>query len=222
MIPSITKSKDSMSFDNFTNGARHAVALAQEQAKEFGHAEIGTAHLLLGLVLEGKGISASALASLGFEIAEARRLVRESAEQRGVPAPGHLMFTTAAKEAFDLSVREAALLGNNYVGTEHLLFGLIRQPADAACQVLTKLGIKPDSARSQAIMLLQGYLDGGFKLDNGGYRHFVDNDTYARTMVTALCGWTWVRKKLAANGEETNELPVCPECESIYSTLPKE
>jgi ATP-dependent Clp protease ATP-binding subunit ClpC len=144
-------------FERFTDRARQAVALSQEEAKMFGHDYVGTEHLLLGLIHEGEGVAAKALESLGISL----QAVREQVEEiigRGQHAPSaDIPFTPRAKKVLELSLREATHLGHNYIGTEHILLGLMREGEGVAAQVLVKLGANLNLVRQQVIELLQGY-----------------------------------------------------------------
>ncbi|WP_345540853.1 Clp protease N-terminal domain-containing protein, partial [Phytohabitans rumicis] len=144
-------------FERFTDRARRVVVLAQEEARMLNHNHIGTEHLLLGLVHEGEGVAAKALESLGISLEGVRQQVEEIIGQ-GQPAPSlHLPFTPRAKKVLELSLREALQLGHNYIGTEHILLGLLREGAGAAAQVLVKLGADRNRVRQQVIQLLSGH-----------------------------------------------------------------
>jgi hypothetical protein len=147
-------------FERFTDRARRAVVLAQEEAAGLNHNYIGTEHLLLGLIHEGKGVAAKALESLGISLESVRREVEETVGQGKSPPTGHIPFTPRAKKVLELSLREAMALGHNYIGTEHILLGLIREGEGVAAQVLAKLGADLDRARQQVIQLLSGYASG--------------------------------------------------------------
>ena len=143
-------------FERFTDRARRVVVLAQEEARALDHSHIGTEHLLLGLIREGDGVAARALESLGISLQAVRQQVGEIVG-RGQQAPsGHIPFTPRAKMVLELSLREALQLGHNYIGTEHILLGLIREGDGVAAQVLVKLGADPTRVRQQVIQLLAG------------------------------------------------------------------
>jgi ATP-dependent Clp protease ATP-binding subunit ClpC len=147
-------------FERFTDRARRVVVLAQEEARLLNHNYIGTEHLLLGLIHEGEGVAALALESLGFRLEAVRSQVEEVIGQ-GQSAPvGHIPFTPRAKKVLELSSREAMQLGHNYIGTEHILLGLIREGEGVAAQVLVKLGADLPRVRQQVIQLLSGYVGG--------------------------------------------------------------
>ena len=144
-------------FERFTDRARRAVELAQEEARRLNHNYIGTEHILLGLIREGEGVAARALESLGISLEAVRQQV-EKIIGRGQQAPsGHIPFTPRAKKVLELSLREAKALGHNYIGTEHILLGLIREGSGVAAQVLVKLGADLNRARQQVVELLHGY-----------------------------------------------------------------
>jgi ATP-dependent Clp protease ATP-binding subunit ClpC len=144
-------------FERFTDRARRVVVLAQEEARLLNHDYVGTEHLLLGLAREGQGVAAKALGLLGIRL-EVLRPQLEATVGRGQWAPsGHVPFTPRAKKVLDLSLREALELGHDYVGTEHLLLGLIREGEGVAAQVLVKLGADLPRARGQVIELLSGH-----------------------------------------------------------------
>jgi ATP-dependent Clp protease ATP-binding subunit ClpA len=143
-------------FERFTDRARRVVVLAQEEARLLNHNYVGTEHLLLGLIHEGQGVAAKALESLGISL-EAVRAQVEEIIGRGQQAPtGHIPFTPRAKKVLELSLREAKQLGHNYIGTEHILLGLIHEGEGVAAQVLVKLGADLSRARGQVIGLLSG------------------------------------------------------------------
>jgi ATP-dependent Clp protease ATP-binding subunit ClpC len=143
-------------FERFTDRARQVVVLAQEEARMINHNYIGTEHLLLGLVHEGEGIAAMALKSLGISLEAVRSQVEEIIGQGGAAPTGHIPFTPRAKKVLELSLREALQLGHNYIGTEHILLGIIREKEGVAAQVLRNFGASLDSVRQQVIGLLTG------------------------------------------------------------------
>jgi ATP-dependent Clp protease ATP-binding subunit ClpA len=144
-------------FERFTDRARRVVALAQDEARMLNHGWIGTEHILLGLIHEGKGVAARTLESLGISLDAVGQQVEEIIG-RGQQAPsGHIPFTPRAKKVLELSLREALQLGHNYIGTEHILLGLIHEGDGVAAQVLVKLGADLDRVRQQVIELLYGH-----------------------------------------------------------------
>ncbi len=148
-------------FERFTDRARRVVVLAQEEARLLNHNYIGTEHILLGLIHEGEGVAAKALESLGISLEAVRNQVEEIIGQGGSSPSGHIPFTPRAKKVLELSLREALQLGHNYIGTEHILLGLIREGEGVAAQVLVKLGADLSRVRQQVIQLLSGYSGSG-------------------------------------------------------------
>ncbi|WP_419845362.1 ATP-dependent Clp protease ATP-binding subunit [Candidatus Poriferisocius sp.] len=144
-------------FERFTDRARRVVVLAQEEARLLHHNYIGTEHILLGLIHEGEGVAAKSLESLGISLEAVRNQVEEIIGQGGSSPSGHIPFTPRAKKVLELSLREALQLGHNYIGTEHILLGLIREGEGVAAQVLVKLGADLSRVRQQVIQLLSGY-----------------------------------------------------------------
>ncbi len=147
-------------FERFTDRARRVVVLAQEEARMLNHNYIGTEHILLGLIHEGEGVAAKALESLGISLEGVRQQVEEIIGQGQQAPSGHIPFTPRAKKVLELSLREALQLGHNYIGTEHILLGLIREGEGVAAQVLVKLGADLNRVRQQVIQLLSGYQTG--------------------------------------------------------------
>jgi ATP-dependent Clp protease ATP-binding subunit ClpA len=144
-------------FERFTDRARRVVVLAQEEARMLDHNYLGTEHILLGLIHEGEGVAARALESLGISLEAVRQQVQEIIG-RGQQAPSaHIPFTPRAKKVLELASQEALRLGHNYVGTEHILLGLIREGEGVAAQVLVKLGADLNRVRQQVIQLLHGH-----------------------------------------------------------------
>ena len=144
-------------FERFTDRARRVVVLAQEEARMLNHNYIGTEHILLGLIHEGEGVAAKGLESLGISLEGVRAQVEEIIGQGQQAPSGHIPFTPRAKKVLELSLREALQLGHNYIGTEHILLGLIREGEGVAAQVLVKLGADLNRVRQQVIQLLSGY-----------------------------------------------------------------
>jgi ATP-dependent Clp protease ATP-binding subunit ClpC len=148
-------------FERFTDRARRVVVLAQEEARMLNHNYIGTEHILLGLIHEGEGVAAKALESLGISLEAVRSQVEEIIGQGQAAPTGHIPFTPRAKKVLELSLREALQLGHNYIGTEHILLGLIREGEGVAAQVLQKLGADLNRVRQTVIQLLSGYTGKG-------------------------------------------------------------
>ena len=143
-------------FERFTDRSRRAIVLAQEEARFLGHNYIGTEHILLGLIREDQGVAAKALESLGISL----ELVRQQVEEiighgQELPPPGHIPFTPRAKKVLELSLREALQLSHSYIGTEHILLGLLREGEGVAAQVLVTLGADLNRVRQQVIQLLR-------------------------------------------------------------------
>jgi ATP-dependent Clp protease ATP-binding subunit ClpC len=143
-------------FERFTDRARRVVVLAQEEARMLNHDHIGTEHILLGLIREGEGVAAKALDSLGISPEAVRRQVEEIIGPGQQPPSGQIPLTPRAKNVLELSLREALQLGHNYIGTEHILLGLIREGEGIAAQVLVKLGPDLTRVRLQVNQLLHG------------------------------------------------------------------
>src|SRR5829696_7554727 len=144
-------------FERFTDRARRVVVLAQEEARMLSHNYIGTEHILLGLIHEGEGVAAKALESLDISLEAVRAQVEEIIGQGQQAPSGHIPFTPRAKKVLELSLREALQLGHSYIGTEHILLGLIREGEGVAAQVLPKLGADLNRVRQQVIQLLSGF-----------------------------------------------------------------
>jgi Clp amino terminal domain, pathogenicity island component len=148
-------------FERFTDRARRVVVLAQEEARHLNHNYIGTEHILLGLIHEGDGVAARSLEALDISLEAVRTQVQEIVGHGDEAPTGHIPFTPRAKKVLELSLREAMSLGHNYIGTEHILLGLIREGGGVAAQVLVKEGGSLDRVRQQVIQLLAGYAGAG-------------------------------------------------------------
>jgi ATP-dependent Clp protease ATP-binding subunit ClpA len=157
-------------FERFTDRARRVVVLAQEEARLLNHNYIGTEHILLGLAHEGQGVAAKALESLGISLEAVRAQVEEIIGQGQSAPTGHIPFTPRAKKVLELSLREAKQLGHNYVGTEHILLGLVREGEGVAAQVLVELGADLSRVRQQVIQVLSGYDGGTVTAEQAGAR----------------------------------------------------
>jgi hypothetical protein len=145
-------------FERFTDRARRVVVLAQEEARTLNHDYIGTEHLLLGLIHEGQGVAAKALESLGISDEAVTQRTDEIVGRGTKPArSGHIPFTAGAKKSLELSLREALQLGHNYIGTEHILLGLIREGEGPGAQVLTGLNADLDTVRERVVELVRGH-----------------------------------------------------------------
>jgi ATP-dependent Clp protease ATP-binding subunit ClpC len=181
-------------FERFTDRARRAVVLAQEEARMLNHNWIGTEHILLGVIHEGDGVAARALDSLGISLDAVRQEVAEIIG-RGQKAPGgHIPFTPRAKKVLELSLREALQMGHDYIGTEHILLGLIREADGVAAQVLVRLGADLNRTRSQVIHLLHGYTEAGaVRVESGA-------DTLADRLDAIASRLTAIEERLRESG----------------------
>ena len=143
-------------FERFTDRARRVIVLAQQEARLLGHGYIGTEHLLLGLLADGGGTAAQALESLGVTLDAAREQVREMVGegQRPQTQPGHIPFTPPAKKVLELSLREALNLGDDHIGTEHLLLGLLAEADGVGAQVVARLGASRRAVHDKVIELI--------------------------------------------------------------------
>jgi ATP-dependent Clp protease ATP-binding subunit ClpC len=147
-------------FERFTDRARRVVVLAQEEARILGHDYVGTEHLLLGLVHEGNGVAAKALESLGISLDGVRQRVEQDVGRGQQEVSGHIPFTAQAKDVLRLSLEESKGLQHQYIGTEHILLGLIRQGDGVGARVLAGLGADLNGVRQQVIRLLHDYQAG--------------------------------------------------------------
>jgi ATP-dependent Clp protease ATP-binding subunit ClpC len=143
-------------FERFTDRARRVLVLAQEEARQLHHNFIGTEHILLGLVAEGHGVAARALLALDVSGDDVRAQVEEIVGRAAAPITGSPPFTPRAKKVLELSLREALQLGHNYIGTEHILLGLVREGEGVASQVLSSLGVDLGRLRHEVVLLLAG------------------------------------------------------------------
>jgi ATP-dependent Clp protease ATP-binding subunit ClpC len=143
-------------FEKFTDRARRVVVLAQEEARILNHDYIGTEHILLGLIHEGEGVAAKALNSIGISLEQMRQQVEEIIGRGEISPGGHIPFTPRAKKVLELSLRESINLGHNYIGTEHILLGLLREGDGVAAKVLVRLGADLNQVRREVIRLVSG------------------------------------------------------------------
>ncbi len=155
-------------FERFTDRARRVVVLAQDEAKMLNHNYIGTEHILLGLIHEGEGVAAKALESMSISLEAVREQVEEIIGQGQTVPTGHIPFTPRAKKVLELSLREALQMNHSYIGTEHILLGLIREGEGVAAQVLIKLGADLNRVRNTVLQLLSGYSGGGKEAATSG------------------------------------------------------
>jgi ATP-dependent Clp protease ATP-binding subunit ClpC len=145
-------------FERFTDRARRSVVLAQEEARMLNHNYIGTEHILLGLVREGDGVAARVLESMDISVIDIRTRVEEMVGRGEAATAGHIPFTPRAKKVLELALREALQLGHNYIGTEHILLGLVREGEGVAAQVLVALGGDLERVRQAVLQLLESYV----------------------------------------------------------------
>ena len=144
-------------FERFTDRARRVVVLAQDEARALNHDYIGTEHLLLGLIQEGEGVAAKALTKLQISLEDVRSRVEEVVGQGQQAPSGHIPFTPRAKKTLELSLRESLQLGHDYIGTEHILLGLLREGDGVAAKVLVGMGADLNRVRREVLLLLEGY-----------------------------------------------------------------
>jgi ATP-dependent Clp protease ATP-binding subunit ClpC len=145
-------------FEKFSDRARRIIVLSQEEARALNHDSIGTEHVLLGLIREGEGVGAQVLTNLGLSLEDVRQQVEESRGRGRSATSGYLAFTPAANEVLQAANQESLRRGLDYIGTEHLLLGLIRDGESLAAQVLVKLGADLDQVGRTTDELLQRYL----------------------------------------------------------------
>jgi ATP-dependent Clp protease ATP-binding subunit ClpC len=143
-------------FERFTDRARRVVVLAQNEARDLGHNYIGTEHILLALIDEGEGVAAKALEAQGIDQDAARQRVEEVIGRGRGASEGHIPFTPRAKKVLELSRREALQLGHHYIGTEHILLGVLSEGEGVGAQVLVGFGADLDDTREQVIQILHG------------------------------------------------------------------
>jgi ATP-dependent Clp protease ATP-binding subunit ClpC len=181
-------------FQRFTDRARRVVVLAQDEARRLDHDYIGTEHLLLGLIREEDGVAAKALGAVRISLPEVRQYVEASIGRGERPPVGYIPFTPRAKTVLELALREALQLGHKYIGTEHILLGLVREGEGVAAQVLEKRGATMDRVRQTVIQLLSGYT--GEPLGTG-----VEQESELTSHV-------------AGTGASAEDFPICPTCRS--------
>jgi ATP-dependent Clp protease ATP-binding subunit ClpA len=192
-------------FERFTDRARRVVVLAQEEARLLNHNYIGTEHILLGLIHEGEGVAAMALESLGISLEAVRAQVEEIIIGQDQSAPtGHIPFTPRAKKVLELSLREATQLDHNYIGTEHILLGLVREGEGVAAQVLVKLGADLSRVRQQVLQLLSSYVGGKAPAEQAGTRTRLVRMTVPEELREAEVELAQVRRKKEAAIEAEN------------------
>ena len=157
-------------FERFTDRARRVLVLAQEEARLLNHSFIGTEHILLGLIHEGEGVAARVLESLSVSLEPARKKVKETVGPVGSARTASPPFTPRAKKVLELALREALQLGHNYIGTEHILLGLVREGDGVAARVLVSLGVDLSRVRPEVLRLLSGHgvHEAGLIVQTGG------------------------------------------------------
>ena len=192
-------------FERFTDGSRRVVVLAQEEARMLNHNYIGTEHILLGLLREGDGYAARALESLGISLDAVRQQVEEIIGHGQQVPSVHIPFAPRAKRVLELSLRESLQLGHGYIGTEHILLGLLREGDGVAAQVLVRLGADLDRVREQVLQLLAGYqgpdVEGAVSQPGGRASAGLPGDALARfdaldRRLAALERWVGMRPDL--------------------------
>jgi ATP-dependent Clp protease ATP-binding subunit ClpC len=141
-------------FERFTERARHVVVLAQEEARSLKHEYIGTEHLLLGLLRENEGIAAKVLDAVGVTEIACRDIIRREVGEGQERITGQIPFTPRCQKALELALREALSLGHNYIGTEHVLLGLVREHEGLGATILAGLNVDGETVRNEAITLL--------------------------------------------------------------------
>lgn len=145
-------------FERFTDRARRVLELAQEEASAYNHGFVGTEHILLGLISEGEGVAAKALESLGVSLEAVRAKVEQTIGIAERAPRGSPLFTPRAKKVLELSLREALQLGHSYIGTEHILLGLVREGEGTASRILIGLGAEPGAVRIRVIDTMSGHI----------------------------------------------------------------
>jgi ATP-dependent Clp protease ATP-binding subunit ClpC len=222
-------------FERFTDRARRVVVFAQEEARLLNHNYIGTEHLLLGILREEEGVAARALASLEISVEAARGEVEKIVGEGKAPTAGHIPFTPRAKKVLELALREALQLGHNYIGTEHILLGLIREGEGVAAQVLQELGAALDQVRGSVMELLEGYTGTGVARETSEEprqrwasrvrprsRRGGGDGPRCPTCQAALEGSTGVKRVTATGDDEDQEIAVvyCRNCGRALGTAP--
>jgi ATP-dependent Clp protease ATP-binding subunit ClpC len=223
-------------FQRFTDRARRVVVLAQEEARTLRHNYVGTEHVLLGLVREGDGVAARALESMGITLEDVRRQVEELIGKGQAAPTGHIPFTPRAKKVLELALREALELGHNYIGTEHVLLGLIREGESEAAQVLEALGATMDRVRQAVMGVVSGHAEGQAAAAGGTAEttavmsEVVPEDVSAPaesfpscpTCRSSLADTLAVRTLELKNGSDTTmvKMAYCSRCGTALGTIP--
>jgi ATP-dependent Clp protease ATP-binding subunit ClpA len=184
-------------FERFTDQARRVVVLAQEEARGLGHGSIGTEHILLGLIREDSGVGAQVLRSIPVSLEKARKDVMEIIGRREMSPTSDPPFSQRVKKVFELSLREALQLGHEYIGTEHILLGLIREGEGVGAQVLVKLGADLPTVRQRVIQVLH---------EGSARREPMTESQFERQSVRLTAS---ARRETAA---DPAAMPLCPVC----------
>jgi ATP-dependent Clp protease ATP-binding subunit ClpA len=193
-------------FERFTDRARRVVVLAQDEARRLDHNYIGTEHILLGLIHEGTGVAARALESLGVKLDAVREQVEEIIGRGQQQTPtGHIPFTPRAKKVLELSLRESLQLGQDYIGTEHILLGLVHEGDGVAAQVLVRLGADLNRVRQQVIQLLHGHQAEEPVLATSAARELMLPEVL-QARLEAIEHWLTAIARRVGIGPETSEL----------------
>ena len=199
-LEAASRSYPELVWERFTDRARRVVVYAQEEARMLNHNHIGTEHILLGLILEGEGVAARALEAMSISLDSARQRVEEIIGQGQAAPTGHIPFTPRANKVLELSLREALQLGHNYVGTEHILLGLVREGDGVGAQILQELGASLQQVRTTVIQLLAGYTASAQEAAGG--------DTFRTT--------TEFSSEAPPEGRLTHD-PRCPRCSAMLA-----
>ncbi len=173
-------------FERFTDQARRVVVMAQEEARLLGHGHIGTEHILLGLLAEGDGLAAQALASLEISLDAAREQVAEIIGEGAGQPSGHIPFTPRTKKVLELSLREAQRLGDSYIGTEHILLGMAREGEGVGVQVMDRLGASTDRVLAQVQMTKRAAPGEELRRVSAGRQTPVERPVAMRSIVSRL------------------------------------
>jgi ATP-dependent Clp protease ATP-binding subunit ClpC len=198
-------------FERFTDRARRAVVLAQEEARMLNHDYIGTEHLLLGLMHEGQGVAAMALDELGISLQSVRETVEQMIGQGPRAPAAHIPFTPRAKKVLELSLREAQQLGHHSIGTEHVLLGLVREGEGVAAQALIRLGADLNGVRQRVVQLLAGPVEASAD---------VTAEAVGQTTQGPRRTGAWRVERIAPTGSlrraegDPERAPTCPRCEA--------
>jgi ATP-dependent Clp protease ATP-binding subunit ClpC len=186
-------------FERFTRRARQVVVEAQEELRLLGHDRLGTEHLLLGLLRVEDGLAARALAELGVDLAGTRAAVERAAGRGEAPSAGQVPFTPRAKKALDVALREALRLGHDYIGTEHILLGIVREGEGVAAGILREQGATAERVEQAVVGLLAGWTPPGSALTGSGL-------TGSALRGSGLAGPPWPRRAARPRRPPTYEV----------------